>query len=101
MRKQSIKRASNHIREPNRTRAQTCPSLTQAKRPRSGERGSLTQASPSYLGESSNRGIVAYAISRLGETSSLEGDYPSLKTKAHRLSDSSSRKHGRVAADLT
>jgi len=36
------------------------------------------------------------AISRLGETSSLERDYSSLKTKARRLSDSSSRNQGEL-----
>jgi len=42
--KHFIKRESNHIKEPNKTRAQTCPSLAQARRPRSSERGSLAQA---------------------------------------------------------
>jgi len=72
--KRLIKQASNHIREPNRTRAQTFPRLAQARRPRLGERGSLAQASPSCLGESSNRRTMVSAISRLGETSSPERD---------------------------
>ncbi|QCD89710.1 hypothetical protein DEO72_LG4g656 [Vigna unguiculata] len=73
---------------------ETCPSIAQARSPRSGGRGSLTQASPSHLGESSSSGTVASAISRLGETSSSERDCSSLKTKARRLSDSWSRKPG-------
>ncbi|QCD79278.1 hypothetical protein DEO72_LG1g2917 [Vigna unguiculata] len=39
---------------------------------------------------------MASAISRLGETSSPERDYSSLKTKARRLSDSSSRNLGKL-----
>jgi len=51
------------------------PSLAQANRSRSGERDHLAQAreilslkqAPSRLGEGSNKGTMASAISRLGE----------------------------------
>ncbi|QCD79531.1 hypothetical protein DEO72_LG1g3173 [Vigna unguiculata] len=79
---------------------ETCPSLTQARSPHSSERSSLAQASPSRLGESSNSGTVASAISCLGETSSPKRYCSSLKTKARRLSDNSSRKPGRASTSL-
>ncbi|QCE10186.1 hypothetical protein DEO72_LG10g1412 [Vigna unguiculata] len=79
---------------------ETCSSLTQARSPRSSERGSLAQVSPFRLGESSSSGIVASTISRLGETSSPERDYLSLKTKACHLSDNSSRNPRRAYASL-
>jgi len=43
---------------------------------------------------------VAYAFSRLGETSSPERDKLSLKTGARHLSDNSHKQHGRVATNL-
>jgi len=72
----SIMEKINHNREENCTNTHPCISLAQVRSPRSSERGSLAQASPSRLGESSNNEYCKVsASSRLGESSSLGRDW--------------------------
>jgi len=61
--KHSIKQTSNHIREPNRTRARTCPSLAKARSPRSDEpfspRRELEQGNNGFYDFSFRRDLLA------------------------------------------
>jgi len=65
-------------------------SVAQARGPRSDEKDSLAQAGPSCLGEGSKMKTTGFYVF------SLERDDSSLKTEAHRLSESSSRNQGEL-----
>jgi len=74
--------------------------LAQAERSRSGERVSRSSELLSPGRELEKWGTVACMFSRLGKTSSPERDRLLLKTGPRRLSDSSRKQPGRVAANL-